>query len=100
MTSAKAIKIWITNFEEAGSALKKKLVRQKTIHTPDNVAAVRAALIKSPKCSARKHALSLNLSSRSLRRILHSDLNFHQYKVQVVQELKTADHYYSRINFC
>ena len=81
--SAKAIKIWITNFEETGSALKKKPVRQKTIRTPENVAAVRVALIKSPKRrSARKHALSLNLSSRSLRRILHSDLNFHPYKVQ------------------
>ncbi|CAI6349309.1 unnamed protein product [Macrosiphum euphorbiae] len=27
--SAKAIQIWITNFEETGSALKKKPVRQK-----------------------------------------------------------------------
>ncbi|CAI6344146.1 unnamed protein product [Macrosiphum euphorbiae] len=41
--SAKAIQIWITNFEETGSALKKKPVRQKTIPTPEDVtAAVRA----------------------------------------------------------
>lgn len=45
--SAKAIQIWITNFEETGSALKKKPVRQKSIRTPENVTAVRAALIES-----------------------------------------------------
>lgn len=38
--SVKVIKIWITNFEETGPALKKKPVRQKTIRTPENVVAV------------------------------------------------------------
>ncbi|VVC37477.1 Hypothetical protein CINCED_3A012152 [Cinara cedri] len=75
-----------------------KSLRKKTIRTPENVAAVRAALINSHKRSARKHALSLNLSSKSLRRILHSDINYHPYKVQVIQELKPAD-LYSRTTF-
>jgi hypothetical protein len=30
----------------------------------------------------------LNISDRSLWRILHKDLNFHPYKIQVVQQLK------------
>jgi len=50
--SAKAIKIWITNFEETGSALKKKPVRQKTIRTPENVVAVRAFGSDTP-CSGK-----------------------------------------------
>lgn len=42
---------------------------------------------------------SLNLSSRSLRQILHNDLNFHSYKVQMVQELRPADPH-GRTTFC
>ncbi|VVC38308.1 Hypothetical protein CINCED_3A013376 [Cinara cedri] len=79
----KIIKIWVTNFEETDSALKKKPLQKKTTCTPEKVAAVMATLIKSQKRFVRKHALSLNLISRSLRRILHSDLNFHPYKMQI-----------------
>jgi hypothetical protein len=42
---------------------------------------------------------SLNISDRSLQRILHKDLNFHPYKIQVVQELKEHD-LISCTNFC
>ncbi|VVC27896.1 Hypothetical protein CINCED_3A008659 [Cinara cedri] len=76
-----------------------KPVRKKTIRIPENIAAVRTALKKSPKRCARKHALSLNLFSRSLRRILYINLNFHLCKVQVVQELKSAA-LHSRTTFC
>jgi len=58
-------------------------VRKKTIRTPENIAAVRAALIKSPRRFTPKHVLFFNLSSGRLRQCLHSDLNFHPYKVQM-----------------
>jgi transposase len=90
--SAHVIKTWVRNFEETGSALKKKPPGGiRSARTLENITAVRTALIRSPKRSARRHALSLNLSNRSVRRIVHQDLNFHPYKVQVVQELKPHD---------
>jgi len=42
--SAKVIKIWVTNFEETGSVLKKKAERKNTICTPENITAVRTTL--------------------------------------------------------
>lgn len=65
--SAKAIEIRIGNSEGTGSALKKNVcTEKKTIHTPENVTAARAALAKSPRLSARKRALSLNSSGGCL----------------------------------
>jgi hypothetical protein len=39
------------------------------------------------------------MSDLSLRRILHSDLNFHPFKIMVSQELSPAD-YANRQNLC
>ena len=33
----------------------------------------------------------MGLSDRSVRRILHKDLNFHPYKIAIVQELNDRD---------
>ncbi|KAJ4451621.1 hypothetical protein ANN_03090 [Periplaneta americana] len=90
--SAHAIKIWIQNFEVADSALKKKSSgKQRSVHTPENINAIRVAMICSPKRSAHRHAISLGLSNISIRRILHKDLHMHPYKIQVVLTLKDAD---------
>ena len=40
--SAHAIRTWVNNFEETGSTVKKKGGRVKTVHTPQNIDAVRA----------------------------------------------------------
>jgi len=40
--SAHAIKTWVNNFEETGSAVKKKGGSVKTVRTPQNIDAVRA----------------------------------------------------------
>ena len=48
-------------------------------------------MTRSPQRSAMKHASALNISDTSLRRILHKDLSFHPYKIQVIQELKDGD---------
>ena len=80
----KKISLWVANFRKTGSCLKRK-----TPGTPENVTAVRNALTQSPRRSARKQAF--RLSQRSLRRILHEDLQFHPYKMKLVQEMKECD---------
>ncbi|XP_036366112.1 uncharacterized protein LOC118766669 [Octopus sinensis] len=69
------ILLWVTNFRATGSALKRKSTgRPRTARTPENVAAVRASVQQSPRRSTFKCAQALRLSERSLRRILHNDL--------------------------
>ena len=53
---------------------------------------LRASIQQSPKRSARKHAMALGISSRSLRRILHADLKLRPYKMMLAQELSERDH--------
>ena len=45
------------------------------------------AIAKIPRHSVRRHSAATGLSDRSVRRILHKDLNFHLYKTAIVQEL-------------
>ena len=91
---------WVNNFKATASAQKKKPPgRTRTIRTPENVKLVESSVVKSPMRSARKHALALGFSDRSVRRILHFDLRFHPYKLACVQELSERD-YQSRVNCC
>jgi hypothetical protein len=48
--------------------------------------------LKSPRRSALKHSAALGISSRTVRRILHEELNFHPYKLAVVQQLNPRDY--------
>jgi hypothetical protein len=98
MPSAHAIKTWIKNFEETGSTLKTKTGSVKSVCTPENVARVKGAQ-RSPTRSARRHAVSLGTSDRRVRRILHKDLHYHPYKIQIVHTLKDVDHA-NRLAFC
>ena len=82
------ILLWISNLRATRSTLKRKSRgRPRTVRTPENVEAVRASIQQSPKLSARKHAMALGISSRSLRRILHTYLKLHPYKMMLAQEL-------------
>jgi hypothetical protein len=74
------------NFEETGSTLK------KVGRTPETVARVEGALQRSLTSSARRHAVPLGISDRSLSRVLHKDLHCHTYKIQTVHALKDVDH--------
>ena len=86
--------------EATGSTLRRDTHgRRSSIRTPENVERVRAAVIHSPRRSARRHAVALGISSRSLRRILHRDLHFHPYKMMMAQQLNEAD-FASRQNLC
>lgn len=97
--SDKAIRSWINNLEQTGSTSKKRGGSAKTVRTPQNIATVQQALLKSPRRSAKQHALRLGISNTSVRRILHKDLNFHPYKIQIVQSLKPTDNQ-KRLQFC
>ena len=75
------ILLWVNNFRATGSALKRKSNdRPRSARTPENVAAVKASVQQSPRRSTFKRARALKLSERSLRRILHNDLQMHLYK--------------------
>lgn len=97
--NANTIRSWVRQLEETGSTLRRDTHgRRRSIRTPENVQLVRAAVGQSPTRSARRHAVALGISDRSVRRILH-DLNFHPFKIMMCQELSPAD-YANRRNLC
>jgi hypothetical protein len=51
----------------------------------EHVDKVRMAIVKSPSRSVRRY------STASVQRVLHRDLNFHSYKIAIVQELSDCD---------
>ena len=97
---ANTIRSWVRQLEATGSTPRRDTHgRRRFIITPENVEMVRAAIVQSPRRSARRHAVALGSSARSLRRVLHMDLNFHPYKMMMVQELNQAD-FANRQNLC
>ena len=88
----KTILLWIRNFRQTSSALKRKSPgRPRSVQTTETITTVRHAVITSPQRSSAKHALTLGVSDCSVQRILHLDLKFHQYKIVMVQELQERD---------
>ena len=91
---------WVEAFRTTGSVMKNKPPGlPRTVRSPENVERVREAVLRSPKRSARRQALALPMSDRSLRRILHKDLKFHPYKIMIVQKLLQGD-FAQRRQFC
>lgn len=96
----KSLHLWVKNFRECGTVAKKKPPGlAKSVRTTPTISRVRAAIQASPCRSARMHAKNLNLSDRTVRRILHFDLNYHPYKILYTQQLLPAD-YAVRMKFC
>ena len=87
--SAHAIKTWVRNFKAIGSTLKTKGGSVKTVRTPENIAVMREDIEGSPHHSAH---VSLGLPEASVRQILHKDLHFYPYKIQVTHALHDRDH--------
>ncbi|KAF2890012.1 hypothetical protein ILUMI_16161 [Ignelater luminosus] len=83
----KSIVTWVTTFRQTASPTKRRTGVPRPVRSPQNIEAVRASMLRSPRRSARKHASALRLSDRSVRRILRDDLHFHPYKMAIVQEL-------------
>lgn len=90
---------WVNSFRTAGNVSSVRRGPAISVTSPQNIERVRAAVLQSPKRSARKQALALGISRRSLHRILHSELNFHPYKMCVVQQLSARD-YLTRRTSC
>lgn len=94
------VRLWVKNFRTKGVVTKIKPPGPvKSVRTTPNIEKVREAITKSPRRSVRKHAASLGLSERTVRRILHDDLHFHPYKMLMTQQLLTTDHA-TRLQFC
>jgi hypothetical protein len=79
--------------------IEEKIGSLKSVRTPQNVARMESALQRSSTLSAHRHRVSLGISDRSKRRILHKDLHYHLYKIQIVHALKDIDHA-NRLAFC
>ena len=87
-----AVKEWVQNFRENASALERKpRGRIPTVRTPENADKVRMAIMKSPRSSVGRHSAVVGPSDRSVRRILHRDLNLHPYEFAILQELSNRD---------
>ena len=95
----KSICLRADTFGDTGSVQKKYNGPSRTVRTPENVERVRAAIFKSPRRSAHKYSAALGMSSRTVRRILHEELNFHPYKLAVVHQPDPHD-YAARKNAC
>ena len=78
-------KIWINNFEETRSALKKKPTgRPKSARNPQNIDVVRESVLRILRRLVRNQAAAVEMSRESVRRILTLDLKFHSYKLEMV----------------
>jgi len=97
--SRNSILDWYHKFQNTGSVLRTYKGSQKSVRTPENIERVRQAIEQSPQRSARRHSQWLNLSTRTVQRILHNDLQLFPYKVQIVQRLLPND-FVTRIEFC
>lgn len=87
----KSILMWVEAFKTTGNVSKRRKGPSRTVTTPDNVERVRQSMLLSPRLSARKHAVALGMSGRSLRRILHDELHLHPYRMILVQQLTEGD---------
>ena len=84
---------WVTSFQARGMIMKKKPPGPvATAQTLENVERVREAIMRSTSRSARRHAVEFGMSESTVRRILHKDLEFHSYKMMIVQTLNEGDY--------
>lgn len=87
------VKRLIEKFEETGSLLDiKPPGRPREGRSIENIAAVRQSVTVSPRRSIRRRSQHLGIPRSTMERILKKDLHMYGYKIQLTQQLKTADH--------
>ena len=86
--SREAISVWVHNLSSKGQTVSRRGGSARTVRTPENVEAVRQAIGRGPRISAKRHSIALGHCTRTLRRILHDYLHLHPYKMQIVQAFK------------
>ena len=88
--SGNAVLLWVRNCRETASAAKRISPGREPSRTPENIEWVRQAFVRSPRRSASRNAIAL-MSDRTVRRILHENLNFNSYKMVMVQAINDQD---------
>ena len=86
----KSILLWVSNFRETGSVVKKTKEIPRSVRTAQKIDAVRQSILQFPNRSLRKHAARLQLSNRTLRRILHQDLQMESIKLDQSKTTKVT----------
>ena len=83
---------YVSNFRETASAAKRKPPgREPSLRTPENIERLYQAFVRSSPRSASRNAIVLRTSDRTVRRTLNEDLNFHPYKMVMVQAINDQD---------
>jgi hypothetical protein len=82
----------VRNFRETASIAKSKPTgREPSLGISENIERVLQAFVRSPRRSDSRNAIALRMSDGTVRRILHEDLNFHPYKMVMVQAINVQD---------
>lgn len=98
--SQATVRLWVENFRETTSALeknkskKKTISRKGTVRIQETVDLLRNLLQVSPRRWTRKRTFNLGIPRTSLLHTL--DLNFHPYKILIIQKLKKILSYRKR----
>lgn len=99
LVSQRTIKRWCKMISESGSiSLSKSSGRLRTVRTKGAIQKVKNRLKRKASVSARKLALELEMSDRSMRRILRDDLGVRPYK-KTVQPCLTGAQKAKRVQF-
>jgi len=73
------------------AAKRKPPGREPSLRTRENIEQVCQAFVRSPWQSAVRNTIAFRMSDRTVRRILHEDLNFHPYKMVMFQAINDQD---------
>jgi hypothetical protein len=86
--SRHTVLLWVRNFRETASAAKRKPQgREPSLRTHENIEGVRQDFVRNPRRSASINSIAFRMSDRPVCQILHKDLNFHPYKMVMVQAI-------------
>jgi hypothetical protein len=82
----------VRDFRETLSAEKRKIAGREPSHRiPENIERVRQAFVRNLQRSAGRNDIALRMSDRTVHRILCEGLNFHPYKMVMVQAINDED---------
>ena len=84
------IRAWHKNFMETGSVLQRKGAGRLQI-SEEEIESVRVAYTRSPRKSIRGASTQLQIPHSTIHKVLHRNLRFYAYKVQLLQAFKPED---------
>ena len=92
------IRAWVRRFSEEGDVKKRKSPGRLKV-ADQLVNDVHTAIVLSPHTSIRRLFLQLQITKSTVHKILHKQLKFRAYKIQIVQHLQDDD-YTARVDGC